>query len=496
MANESAKGRVLFKEEKLGSRELVIMIVLASAATFVIMFFVFLMVEDDPAISAVFSVFFTFVIVLMGLQLLATRSQPLTIYEKGFDDPRPFLKSLGIKDRYIPFSDIGSIHPIHMNVFGTSKFVGYSIIITEERKIEIRDVDETKLQTIRKNIEFAMKGDWESKYVDAPYLGFKEMKKMKKQLARSKRSVLAEGFGLIGVSFGFFVVSGALFSYTPIFLVASPVGLIGTLFGVMRMMSYFTAITNYRVALKHDPSLERLMRVSKDIETREVEPLKAVWGFTDEDWRRLERSVHDRRPWYLMIAGFIILLISIMLRPTLLGVVLLVTGLCVLMSPIAFIPRLERDVKLVKSLVEIELRDGKRIMPEWFETGKGFSSSIALRKAPEHSDAEWRKLVQASKMRSEKGMVVLMILFMAGLLTSFALTIVLARAFHLPRIVYLGVLSVFIFIPIFLLIVIARRKHRLDSVESFEEKTGQEVIPEKYRSQIVKSWKAGEKGRG
>jgi hypothetical protein len=44
--------------------------------------------------------------------------------------------------------------------------------------------------------------------------------------------------------------------------------------------------------------------------------------------------------------------------------------------------------------------------------------------------------------------------------------------------------------------VIARRKHRLDSIESFEEKTGQEVIPEKYRSQIVKSWKAGEKRRG
>lgn len=489
-----SKGPILFKERRMNNLAIFLLMLLGYLVCFVLSVLWLIRTSDDFAYSAFWGAALTLMMVAITIPFLLMRRFPLVIYEKGFDAPIPLSKFLQRNKRFVEFSSIESIHPEYVSTFGTSRLGGYSVITSDGSKIDIRDIDEGRLRTIRDTLKSVLKDKWRSLYADAPYLGFEELQRMREQLSRPKRSVWIEGLGIIFLLYGFLFASIFIFPLLLVMILVV-ISLFGILFEVSRMSFYYIALENYKKAVEWDPSLKGLLSSSLRAEIDERSPLERAERFTEEDWKRLERSIHNMRPWYFMLAGLLVMVTATILGRTVpysLFSAILFSGLAVLLSSLLFLPRMTKDIELVKSLIELELKQGRRILPGWFRVRPGILKLLPFREAPRYSDEQWVKLVRGSKMKDERRFAAILVLFVSLILVSIALP----RAFGLPKYIGMAVFAISMITLVSYIFVNAGRASMLQSILTFEEQSGQKVIPEKYRSQMFKGWRAGgKKGR-
>lgn len=486
--NSTEKGVILFEERKISNLLALSLVGAGYVASFAFGYLAYYSVLEDVTESLSWATIVTVMTVSISLPFVLMRRYPLVIYEKGLDAPVFLYKFSQRGKRFLPFSKIKSIHPEYIDTFGVSKLGGYSIVTTEDGKIQILDVDENKLRTVRSALQSALGDKWDSLYIETPSLGFEEIQRLRQQLSRSKKSVWTEGLGIISISFVLAILSMFLFSSALVFLVMIMVSLFGMIIGISRIAVYYASLSTYKRAVAKDPSLEKVISAPVKVSPEEFEPIRRVQNYTDEDWRKLEKRIHEYRPWLLILTGFVVLIVGTLLRHSLSFVVysiLLLAGMATMMGAILFVPGLTRSTELVKALVEIELREGKRIMPSWFRTRRRFTSMLPFREVPSFGDREWRKLVRGSRFRDERRMAA----FVSLLVSLIILSLVIPRVLSIPRFVGLVIFAFSMGCSILYLFVYGSRASTLRAIEEFEEQSGKKIIPERYRSQIFKGWK-------
>ncbi|MHA1962650.1 MAG: hypothetical protein ACW99U_20860 [Candidatus Thorarchaeota archaeon] len=493
----ATKGRILFEEKKISARVLLIVMVFSLLLLAILFTFFIHRVgyEESLAISVLWGASFSLFLLVFGVAQLAARRQPLTIYENGFDAPILTYKTLGKDSRFVPYPQIRSIHPIYVSPMGPAVFVGYTVITLDGNKYVISALEGSKRKGIEEALKSALQNRWDSLHTESPHLEPDQLKRLRKTLSRSKRDVWAEGVGLALVSLLFLVF----------FVMQSP-GLMFVAFGIIiwmqfpligmvRVMTYYRALAYYEKVVKLDPTLKRLISSSEKLDVKGEDPLEVVKDYTEEDWRQLERDIHEKRHWVVVAAGFAVMLASLALSFRLdldfIAInVLLFTGIAIMLSSLAFTPKVTKDRTLVRSLVELELEEGRRILPPWFVRVKKFGTSMPFREAPEFNDDEWMKLVRASKFRDEKRLLAFMALLSIAIVASIALPRVSGLPPQLRTL--LGMLTFFTSFGLLMgyFIMNIERLGTLRSIESFEDKSGQKVIPSKYRDRISRDWKA------
>lgn len=450
---------------------------------------------DDLTISFLWGTSFALFLLAFGGAQLAVRRQPLTIYENGFNAPMMTYKALGKESRFVPYHKIRSIHPIYVSPLGPAVFVGYTIITVDGDKHHIQELEGSKRNNIDTALKSALGDRWDSLYMEAPHLEPHQLERLRVTLSRSNRSVWAEGFGIVVLSLAFLMLFVMQSPSLPLVTIAIFLWLNFSFVGMFRIMSYYKALAYYGKVVKYDPSLESLISSPDKFKAREKDPLEVVKDYTEADWRQLERNIYDKRYIYVIVAGFVVMVVGISLGFEFgLGfveiIVLFFTGVAIMLSSLAFTPKLTSSMALVNSLVELELEEGRKILPEWFKRRRKFETALPFREAPQFSDDEWIKLVKASRFRSEKTMFIFMALMVMALIASVAVPRMSGLPTHLraPLGVTVAMVSIGLFTGFFFLNI--GWLNTLRSIEAFEEKSGQKVIPEKYRDRITRDWKA------
>jgi hypothetical protein len=489
--SDTTKGRILFKEEKISNLTVMVLVLVGMVVNFLLTTLWSNSWLDNMQDSLILGAETTIMIAVIALPFVLARRFPLVIYEMGFEAPIIVLKLLQRNRRFVGYHDIKSFHPEYVSNYGVTKLGGYTVITSKGEKIDIRDIDESKLKSIKKTFISALGDRWDELYVDVPFLGYKELQSMQLQLARSKTGVWIEGLGTMSFSLFFLVFS--LMVLGPSFMI---IAILFTFFlwmvGAARLTSYYMALASYKKAVLKDPSLLSTITTHKGVKVEDPNPLKKIESFTAKDWERLQRSIHSLRPWYLIVFGWIVMFIGLPAHdfiPYEVSILIVGSGMAIMMSALLYIPKLTKDTELVKLLVEQEVKLNRRIMPEWFTTRTRILTFLPFRHKPQYTDEEWRKLVSASKFRNEGRTAALV----AGMVSMLILAIALPEAFGFPG--YSGLIVIALVMGGFLgyLYVYGGRFSTLRAIMDYEEQSGKSVVPEKYRSLIVKGWKGSVK---
>lgn len=484
----NSKGSVLFKEKKISDTTLFLLISIGFFVIFVF-FSASMYMVTTLLRSVMWGVIATIMFIVITLPILYNRRMPLVIYENGLDAPISVLKFTQRKKRFCPFSNIKNIYPKYVNIGGAERFVGFTVITRNEEKIDITEMEESKLKKIEETIKTSVKEQWKSLYVNHPYIGFEELQRMSMQLKRSKKSVWIEGFGIILLSFVFFTLSLAVITNLFFIFIVTPACIFAILIGTSRITLYYQALTNYKKIIKTDPALMKAVSISPKIEIKDEDPLQKVKKFNRKDWVGLERSINDRRPLYFMLIGFITMIIAMAVQSLvsfmLFGFILF-GGMGIMMSALLFVPRLTKDIELVRKIIKQELRSGEKILPNTFNIQRGFINMVPFREAPKYNSEQWMKLVRSSKLRNEKYMAFLMVLLTAGI----AFSIVLPISLDLPGYVGLGIMTIVMITILGHMFTSVARLNILRAIEAFEEESKKKVIPQEYRSKIYTGWRS------
>ncbi|MHA2136111.1 MAG: hypothetical protein ACW99J_19800 [Candidatus Thorarchaeota archaeon] len=475
--SDPTKGRILFKEEKLSNLTVMVLVLVGMVVNFLLTTLWSNLWRDNMQDSMVFGAQTTIMITVISLPFVLARRFPLVIYEMGFEAPIIVLKFLQRNKRFVGYHDIKSLHPEYISNYGVTKLGGYTVITTEGEKIDIRDMDESKLKSIKKTFISALGDRWDKLYVDVPFLGYKELQSMQLQLARSKTSVWIEGLGTMSSSLFFLMFS--LIVLSPSFMIIS---VLFTFFlwmvGFARLSSYYMALASYKKAVLKDPSLVSVITTHRKVKIEHLNPLKKIESFTAKDWERLQRSIHSLRPWHLIVFGSIVMFIGLPVYdfiPYEVSMLIVVSGIAIMMSALLYMPGLTKDTELVKQLVEQEVKLNRRIMPEWFKTRTRILTMLPFRHKPQYTDEEWRKLVSASKFRNEGRTAALV----AGMVSMLILAVALREAFGFPK--YSVLIMIALVMGGFLgyLYVYGGRFSTLRAIMDYEEQSSKSVVPEK-----------------
>jgi hypothetical protein len=485
--SDPTKGRILFKEEKLSNLTVMVIVLVGMVVNFLLTTLWSISWLDNMQDSMILGAETTAMIAVISLPFVLARRFPLVIYEMGFEAPIFVHKFLQRHKRFVGYRDIRRIHPEYMSNYGVTKLGGYTVITSNGEKIDIRDIDESRLKSVKKTFISALGDRWDKLYVDVPFLGYKELQSMQLQLARSKTGVWIEGLGTM--SFSLFFLMFSLMVLGPSFMIISVLLTFFLLMvGFARLSSHYMALASYKKAVLKDPSLVSVITTHRKVKIEHLDPLKKIESFTAKDWERLQSSIHNLSPWYLIVFGTIVMFIGLPVHDSIpyeVSILIVVSGMAIMMSALLYIPKLTKDTKLVKLLVEQEVKLNRRIMPEWFKTRTRILTMLPFRHKPQYTDGEWRKLVSASKFRNEGRTATLV----GGMVSMLILAIALPEAFGFPK--YSGLIVIALVMGGFLgyLYVYGGRFSTLRAIMDYEEQSSESVIPEKYRHLIVKGWK-------
>lgn len=493
MANgeDSRKGRILYEEKKIGSRLILIVFLLSILGPFAF----YMMLSNSwggiSGFDVAMGLFLLFILLIMMLPIFYARRHPIVIYEKGFDAPVSIMKFSEARDRFVPYSEIDRIHPEVADVSGRIVPRGFTVITKDGRRIEIFEIMESKVRDIKKKLAAALGDAWNRVYVDAPYVGFDELQKIESILSRSRLGIYLEAVGVAAFAIALSFVCMVVLQDFTLVLVSTVVLIIGTMFAAMRIQYYRSSLAKCKRAVRADPTLEGMLR-SMGVRVKYENPVEKAKRYTAADWRRLHDEVNSLRPYIVMATGFVITMVAVSLVfvsdiidvPFVLFLFLLFLGLGVVMSSMIFVRRMSEAWDFVKVLIEEELKRGTRILPDWFELRSRFGGPGILREPPRYTDEEWEKIVSASRIMDEKHRALLMVVFLLGTFVPIVLIIVL----DLPFAVFVAVFSFTMAIIFYCSYTTGRWAWVLQSIEEYEAQSGQKVIPERYRSRIVKGW--------
>lgn len=484
--HDERKGRVLYEEKKISSRTVLVLLVLGEVGGF---FFGYSMMQGTGGgLDLFLGAFFALILFITFLPFALLRHHPLVIYERGFDAPVPVHKFSEARERFVPFSDVDKVHPEVVETYWTTLPRGFTILTKEGRRIDIVEVIEPKVRAIRTHLESALGDSWGSVLVEAPYVGYDELQKLEAILSRSAWTVYAEAIGVMAFAFVFNFAAMIVYSDFGLFMMSGVVLFVAIMFGALRIASYHAARAKYKRAVSADPTLKGMFS-SMGIDLAYDDPLEMAERFTDADWRRLDRSVRDKRVYVVMGTGIAVMAVSFIVRSLgqrldllySLFLVLLFLGMGIMMSSLLFVRKMSKDSELLSNIVKLELKRGTRILPDWFEVKGGLGGSRVFRDPPRLTDEEWEKLVSASRVRDEKHRIV----FMVPLMIMMPLALVLLLFLPVPAILGFGILMTVVMSTMVYIWTVGSRNAKLMAIEAYEEHSGEEVIPERYRKRIT-----------
>ncbi len=483
MEYEDRKGSVVFKEEVF-NRKLVLPLAIAGyGLTFLYFYFTFTYLLGSFSEYALEMTAGTLVFIPVTLPVLYRLKYPLIIYENGFDEPTSILK-FNKDQRFIPFQKVKNIYPKYGKPQGPTEMTGLTIILSDGKKVEIQEFRDKKLNKIIDSFREAIGKGWEHFYVDRPFLGYEELKEIKEQLAKSKALVYAKGIAAIGIPFS--VLIFALFSSVDQLTIIILYGavMVSVFVGINIVMKYKKAKTRYEQLVKKSPDKKKDIFGSIDVDV-EKDASEKIDNYTHKDWKELEEMINTKKYLYIIGLGAGITTGSLILNvlfdnELIVGIAMI--GVAVLHAPIYFGRKQYKKKKLVKDLVEKELKEDKKILPDWFEIKSRWN--LPMREAPEFSRSKWKKLVKSSHVIKPTRMA----LFMSGAMVGIAFFLIGLLMIELNIFLLLALLLTFWALYFGHFILEMYRKNVLDSVLDYEEMSGEKVIPEEHREKIYTGW--------
>lgn len=209
--------------------------------------------------------------------------------------------------------------------------------------------------------------------------------------------------------------------------------------------------------------------------------MEEVQFYDEEDWGELERRVNDVKLIPTLLLGlalmfgtaFIIELVSDLVYYIVFGV-----GVFLAFASVPYAYVTNKNVRLVKDIIELEHERGKLILPPDFEIRSTFN--LPIRKEPDYSYEELEKIVESSQFMIEEKMQLWGIIFIAsGIGSVIIASLFLEREWLVFLIMFLAMSPSLTY-----LVLNGQRRGRLDAIIKYEERSGEQVIPDELRGRI------------
>ncbi len=474
--NSEHKGKVIMEEKKIPMTAIVVLFILAFVVYAAFMFWLFC-----PGYCFLFLMMLFLILPFMGFPLV--RKYPIIIYENGFDAPLEAYKVLMGEKRFVPFSNIKKIQP-YLNIMASSQGVlGYVVSTTDGREIKMIDPI-TGGKTYEEGLKKGLGKRWERLYSPEPYGlldGFNE-EKMRKCLSKKGRWRIALAYVAILLIIPTIFLVPFMDEYFILFLIFLFGAYIGGPVGVIIIMGRSICIRRYELIARFKPDIARSVKPEEE----DITAVDMAKKFRKKDWERLHRTLSVNPVWLLVI-GFIIMVVGMFIDEhegmNLIAFYLFASGMALLAIAVPMVFLVGSKMIILRSIIEEEHRSGERIIPDYFVIPKWMEHWLPYRDAPNFTDEEWEKIADNALPFGEKDIALMMTLFVSLFFLGFISMILFSRV-GLPD--FVGLISFFAltFLPLLFFMRTIKYKAISRKILTYEEETGEKVIPEKYRKRI------------
>ncbi|MFP4143466.1 MAG: hypothetical protein ACLFSM_00720 [Thermoplasmata archaeon] len=408
---------------------------------------------------------------------------PLVIYEEGFDEPVPVLKSKE-EERFVPFSEVKNIYPEYSKIQGPLERTGLTVLLSSGKKVKIQKSREKELDEMVSSFRRALGDRWKEVYIDRPYLGMEEIRDIKNRLSKPKG--LVYGAGAMAVIVPFVILLIGLWTSIDDFtlMIFFAFVMVSAMFGMNIIMKYKKAEATYEQVSQRSPEKTEEVFQSIDIDVEE-DQLKSIERYTHDDWKKLQKEINTNRYLYMIIIGvalFGIGVVGVNLYNGMSLIGLIALGLLLMHLPLYFGRKQRKKKKLVSEIIEEELKNDRSILPDWFEIKTRWN--VPIRDTPKYPPVKWKKLVSASRVISPVRMAIFMSVTLAGM-AAFLVSVIF---FDLNLFLLLGVMMVFWLLHFSRFFLQLHRKNILEGIMDYEEMSGERVIPDEFRDDIYRGW--------
>jgi ABC-type transport system involved in cytochrome bd biosynthesis fused ATPase/permease subunit len=221
------------------------------------------------------------------------------------------------------------------------------------------------------------------------------------------------------------------------------------------------------------------------------DPFEVAASLTEEDWKRLESSINNNileitfpLGALVMVSSLLVMAIAIRLQVSVLvSLAVFIPGSAIPLIGWKIANRSLDDRRQLNWLLYEELTHDVRILPEWFRIEDKLVSTAPYREPPEYTDAEWEKLTRATRGYGKRFLLVF-VPFMVIFIVILWIPSLLDVAHHWALIAMTPLLWHMVIHGA----VIAFRSMKVRTLMRMESWTGREVIPERHRARIGKTW--------
>ncbi len=475
--SESAehKGKLIMEEEKLSGKTIVVLSILVVAAYVAIMFWLFCPYDC-------FLFLMTLMMPLLFFPHLVVRKYPFAVYENGFDAPVEMYRVLKGEKRFVPFGDVKKIQPYY-GVTPSKGIIGYVVSTTDGREIKMIDpVNDGKMY--EGGLKKGLGKKWARLYVPEPYglLNDFDEDKMRKCLSKRRKWIVRAAYVASLLIVPFFVLIPFLLDHIILFMVFLSAAFIGGGFGMLIILENNVCRNKYELIARFRPDIAARLKSEDGV----IDPAERAERFKREDWEKLQRVI-SFNPLLLLLVGAVEMMLGLSMTGTetinlfFFFIFAIGTGTILISLPLIFF--IEGKMGLIRSIIEEEHRTGKSIIPDHFVIPKWMESWIPYRDAPNFSEDEWKKIAESSTPIDEKRLLLYFILMTSSFLLGFVLLILLS-SLGLPG--FVSILSFFVltFSPIIWFMWGVRYRNIARRILTYEEETGEKVIPDRYRKRI------------
>lgn len=221
------------------------------------------------------------------------------------------------------------------------------------------------------------------------------------------------------------------------------------------------------------------------------DPFEVAASLSEEDWKRLERCINSNTmeltltlAALTMTSSLLIAAVASWLHVSMsLGLVMFIPGGAIFYAGWKMSERSLEDRHLLNWLLYEELTLGVRILPEWFRIEDKLLSTAPYREPPEHTGKEWEKLIRATRNYGKRFLLVF-VPFMIIVAVILMLPSLLGVTFHW---VLFAMTLLMWFVTIYSIVNVFRAQ-KISKMMAMERLTGKEIIPERHRARIGKTW--------
>ena len=491
------KGRILFEEKRISLKGMWSIILSSYFLSFML-----IVVFSKRLDLSVLKAYFGLVLLTSPLIIYPIfQRERMLLYEKGFYAPYDSFHLLIGKICFISYEEIRYITPYYRN--GLAKGMGFSVITKNGERIHIPDVKDRDGVRVLDVLKEILGDKWDETYSEFPVLTEKEKKSLERKILKSDRRLFSEAFLLMISPLSLFVIGHFLNS-----IVLKFVGIFLLIFSIFsglvivfdRYYKIKTAQKIYQKMPKNHPMYPFFTKLSEnrpEIKKKEFlvgNPVEEAKRFTSEDWKRLSSLItgnplRNLASEILVIALFGVFVFGCFLIRWDSSIYIFLLFFIFLGLFIVSSSKGDEAILFINEVIRYEHESKERIIPDWFRIDNAEKKGIMFRDRPQYTDEMWEKIFSHWWIATQRIAISLLLLalftFFFGIGMSFSIP-----NHHLCPIISAILLAILLFGSL-----VIKKYSDADVVAlvlEYEGKTGERVIPEKYRG-IAYTWlkKAG-----